>query len=139
MNKKQLAVVHIAKKQVGMTEDEYRDLLSSVGAKSAKDLTRKTFSIVMRHFEQLGFKTQSRFKSNSETETLPPGKRAYMKKIDAILQDLGEVRAYADRIAKNRFQVEKVHWLHQGQLRKVMQMLIYHQKRQQAKKLNKGA
>lgn len=122
-----------------MTEDEYRDLLSSVGAKSARDLNKKAFSIVMNHFEQLGFKSRSRFKFGSTTETLPENKRHTMKKIDAILQDLKLDRAYADGIAKRRFQVDKVHWLEPQKLRKVMQMLIYHQKRLQAKKMNKGA
>lgn len=129
MNKGQIQVIHVAKKQVGMTEDEYRDLLESVGVETCKDLTNKGFSIVMNHFEQLGFKSKSKFCPGHPDESLPEGKRGYLKKIDAILQDIGEDRAYADGLAKKRFKVEKVHWLKPENIRKVMQMLIYHQER----------
>lgn len=136
MNKKQLALIHIAKKQVDMTETEYRDLLGSVNAVSSKDLDGKSFSIVMNHFAQLGFKSTSTYRPENG---LPQGKQVYLRKIDAILDDLDLKRDYADRLAKNRFGVEKVHWLDPRKIRKVMQMLIYHQKRQQANPVNKGA
>ena len=138
MNKKQLAVVHVAKKQVGMTDEEYLDLLGSVGATSSKDLDRKSFTVVMAHFKQLGFKSTSRFRPGNQNDTLPAERRGYVKKIDAILQELDLGRNYADGIAKKRFGVEKVHWLKPDQLRAVMQMLIYHQNRHR-KNLHKGA
>lgn len=129
MNRKQLALVHVAKTQTGMTEDEYRDLLGSLGVKSSKELTRKGFSLIMTHFEQIGFKSTSKFRPDSATQNLPEGKRAYMEKIDAILGELDLERAYADGIAKKRFGVDKVHWLAPGELRKVMVMLTYHHQR----------
>ena len=45
---KQLALVHIAKKQTGMTETEYRDLLSSFGVSSSKDLPLSA----LRHIDE---------------------------------------------------------------------------------------
>lgn len=132
MNRRQLAVVHLAKKQVGMTDDEYRDLLGSVGVESSKDLDKKGFSVVMKHFEQIGFKSKSKFRPGNTMETLPANKKPYVKKIEAILQELKLKREYADGIARNRFGVDRYHWLDTQQLRKVMQMLIYHQKRRKA-------
>ena len=37
------AVIHIAKAQVGMTDDEYSALLDGVGVESSVDLNNKTF------------------------------------------------------------------------------------------------
>ncbi|MCG8643321.1 MAG: regulatory protein GemA [Desulfobacterales bacterium] len=129
MNRGKISIVHVAKKQTGMTEEEYRDLLASVGAKSSKELTRKTFSVVMGHFEQLGFKSTSAYRARSNAEA----KKHYLDKIDAILGDLGEDRKYADSIARNSFKVKYVHWLEEDKLRKVMQMLVYHQNRSRRK------
>ena len=126
MNRGQLAVIHIAKDQTGMTEEEYRDLLASVGVKSSKELTRKQFSVVMNHFEQLGFESTSAYRVRNNAEA----KQHYLDKIDAILGDLGLDRSYADGIARKSFKVKHVHWLEEVKLRKVMQMLIYEQNRQ---------
>ncbi len=36
ISKNKIKVIHVAKKQVGMTEDEYRDLLGGVGCPHPK-------------------------------------------------------------------------------------------------------
>lgn len=127
------AVIHVAKAQVGMSDEEYRDLLGSVGVESSTKLNNKTFSVVMGHFEQLGFKTKSKTRSKRKIDNLPQGKKAYMKKLEAILLDMGKTWAYVDSIAKSRFKVEKVQWLKMPELKKLTQMMIIWQKRQQKK------
>ncbi len=135
MNKKQLAVVHIAKKQVGMTEEEYQDLLGSVGVETSKDLNRKTFSIVMNHFEQLGFKSKSKTRSRRRIQDPPKRKKALMKKLEALILDTGKTWAYVDGIAKKRFKVDSVQFLEIPELLKVVQMMAVYQKRHQKKAL----
>lgn len=122
-----LAVVHVARQQLGMTDEEYRDLLGGFGAKSAKDLTPRQFAGVMAKFEQLGFKTTST--RRRKPKGLPEGKAATVKKIEAIILDMGLSWAYVDSIAKKRFGVDAVQWLEYEDLRKVLQMMIIHQKR----------
>ena len=130
-NKKK-AVVHIAKTQTGMTEAEYRDLLGSVGAASSVDLNDRTFGKVMARFEELGYRTTSKARRRPRRAAgLPRSKREIMRKLEAILLDLGLPWAYVDSIAHKRFGVDTVQWLDPDDLRRVLQMMIYHQKREE--------
>ena len=57
IDRSKLAVVHIAKKALGLDEDNYREVLMAWGgAYSARDLSDEGFKGVMRHFEACGFK-----------------------------------------------------------------------------------
>jgi hypothetical protein len=53
---KQLAMIQAAKRQLALTEDEYRGLLWRMGeVESARDLTPVGFTALIRAFETLGF------------------------------------------------------------------------------------
>jgi hypothetical protein len=55
-----LAVIHVAKKQLGLGEEAYRAILSGAGVSSAKDITTNAqFSAVMGAFAALGFKSRA--------------------------------------------------------------------------------
>lgn len=123
------AVIHIAKAQVGMTEAEYRDLLGSVGAASSKDLDNKTFDQVMVRFEALGFRTTSKTRKTRKVNNLPKDKRSLMKKLEALILDLGKSWAYVDAIARKRFGVDAAQWLEGEELYKLVQMIAVYQKR----------
>ena len=58
-------------------------------------------------------------------------KYAMIRKVAAILADMKLPWEYADSIARDRFGVEVVEWLNAGDLHKVVQMLVIHQKRHQ--------
>ena len=131
ISKKKLAVIHIAKAQTGMTDGEYRSLLAGFGVASSKDLKLRDFDTLMSRFEALGFRTTS--PRRRKPGGLPEGKAAAMKKIEAILLDMGLSWAYVDSIAKKRFGVDAVQWLDDEGVRKIMQMMIYHQKRRKNK------
>ena len=48
---KKLAVIHIVKRELGLSDDEYRDILQrETGVRSAKDLDEKGFRRLMRYF-----------------------------------------------------------------------------------------
>ncbi len=54
----QIAVVHVAKKQLGLTDDDYRAVLSRFGGvDSTADLNLEGFENVMRRIAALGFKS----------------------------------------------------------------------------------
>lgn len=135
ISKAKKAVIHIAKVQVGMCDEEYRDLLSSVGVASSKDLTDATFNKVMGRFEELGFRTTSKpRKRPRKVAGLPPGKREIMAKLEAILLDMDLPWDYVDSIARKKpFCVDSVQWLEAEDLHKVLKMMIYHQKRKERK------
>lgn len=51
LEQKQLAVIHIVKKELGIGDEEYRATLEKVaGVRSAKDLDQAGFRKLMRHF-----------------------------------------------------------------------------------------
>lgn len=123
------AVIHIAKAQTGMTEEEYRDLLSSVGVASSKDLNPVKFDIVMKCFEKMGFKR----KKSKRNRNPAPSKDRLLGKITAMCADLGLKQGYVDAIARNMFGVDLVAWCDAEQLRKIVAALMYHKKRSHAK------
>ena len=54
--KSRLAIIHLAKKQLGLDEEAYRAILSGAGVASAKDIaTDLQFNTVMGAFLRLGF------------------------------------------------------------------------------------
>ncbi|WP_028319660.1 regulatory protein GemA [Desulfobulbus elongatus] len=56
-SKAELAKIHIAKKQLGLNDEEYRDILKMrTGKDSAAKLTSRQAFALIRHFERLGFK-----------------------------------------------------------------------------------
>ncbi|MBB4018338.1 hypothetical protein GGR16_003385 [Chelatococcus caeni] len=54
----QLAVIHLAKKSLGLDDETYRAVLTfHAGVSSAKDLTPAGFEAVMRYFNACGFRS----------------------------------------------------------------------------------
>lgn len=55
---KQIALVHVAKRQLGLDDGSYRDILRRWGgADSSRDLDEIGFHAVMMRFEALGFRS----------------------------------------------------------------------------------
>lgn len=51
MDRNKLAVIHIVKKELGLSDEEYRDILEKyAGVRSAKDLDAKGFRKLMHYF-----------------------------------------------------------------------------------------
>jgi protein-disulfide isomerase-like protein with CxxC motif len=51
MDRNKLAVIHIVKKELGLSDDEYRDMLEQyAGVRSAKDLDENGFRKLMHYF-----------------------------------------------------------------------------------------
>ena len=53
---KLLALVHIAKKEIPLSDDEYRDVISYWGVKSSADMSIQEMEELVKYFESLGFK-----------------------------------------------------------------------------------
>ncbi|TAM42089.1 DUF1018 domain-containing protein [bacterium] len=51
MDKKKLALIHIVKKELGLSDSEYRGLLQkAAGVRSAKELDNEKFKVLMNYF-----------------------------------------------------------------------------------------
>ena len=53
---KLLALVHIAKKEIPLSDDEYRDVIASWGVRSSADMSIPELEELVKYFESLGFK-----------------------------------------------------------------------------------
>ena len=61
LTRKQTALIHVAKGQLGMEDGDYRALLQrEAGVRSSRDLDRAGFEAVMGAFERLGFEPRPR-------------------------------------------------------------------------------
>jgi len=54
-----IALIHVAKKQLELSEEAYRQILDNAEVESAKDLDPDGFHYVMRQMERLGFQSTS--------------------------------------------------------------------------------
>ncbi len=134
--RRDLAMIHIAKKQIYLTDEAYQDILFNVaGVRSSKFLDEKGIKDVLQYLKECGFRPVHKSAKASGMH-IPPAKDKgiYLAKIGSLLTALEKPWSYADAIARHAFRVDKVRWLTSDQLRKVMIMLINYQKKQENKK-----
>jgi len=136
ISKGRIAMLHVAKNQIGMTDPEYYAMLGRFGVKHSNELTLDQWPEVERHLKKCGFvkKKSTRKRTKNNLKPFPKGKKQTLEKIEAILADLKLPWKYADGIAQKMFQregkaVKKLRFCDYNETRKVLQALIYHQKR----------
>lgn len=128
ISKQQKALIHIAKQQCGLREEDYRAMLhAEAGVESSKDLTQEQYGTIMHRFERMGFVSTSTMPSQYRNP--PPFKERMMRKIAAIMKDLNLPSTYADGIARRMFGIEKVAWCDTDQIYKILAALCIHQKK----------
>lgn len=124
-----LAKVHIARKELALNEETYRAMLVSVtGHNSAADLNAQQLEAVLKSLKAAGFKPKAS-KKFGKRPNVAAGKEVLLSKIEALLADAKRPWSYADAMAQRMFKVEKLSWLDEMQLRKLMQALIIDAKR----------
>ncbi|SES15200.1 Mu-like prophage protein gp16 [Vreelandella subterranea] len=131
ISKGKLAQIHIAKAQLGLSDEDYRAILArKAGVRSAKELTNKTVGGVMHEFRRLGFEPKPAKKAGRKAPRPPRSRQREMNKVEALLTDAGRAWAYADGMARHMFKVDRVDFLDDNQLHKLLQALIIDAKRQ---------
>lgn len=127
-----IAKIHIGKSQLQMDNDSYRALLYRTAKKSScTEMTVIELEAVLKEMKRLGF-TPKRA-GTGRKPSVAKSKTALLSKIEAILADLRLSWSYAEGMAKQMFGREKIEWLNVIETQKLLQALIYHQRRQQAK------
>ncbi len=135
-----LAKVHIAKKQLGLTEEEYRDMLDArFGRDSAGELKMSELEALLRHMAGLGWKEGRARAGKADRHGTPRGLRAkgsgssttqLLSKIEALLAEKGRVDgkhvpwSYAAAILKRQSGVERLEWATPHDLRGVIAALM---------------
>jgi phage gp16-like protein len=136
----ELAKIHIAKKELGMDDDTYRDMLMQVAkVSSAADLTATGRGKVLEHLKKIGFKGKKTYAKRPNTTD----NKAQLAKIEAQLADMKLPWGYLTarqqgRDGKTLSMVERLtgkqrlEWCTKAELSKVIAALAVRQK-----KLNK--
>ncbi|MCP3048352.1 regulatory protein GemA [Xanthomonas euvesicatoria pv. allii] len=124
--KNQLAKIHLAAKQKGLDEATYRALLVRVtGKDSAAKMTAEERALVIAEFVRLGFK-DVRSPGQKKVWLGQPknlGDVPMLGKVQALLAQAKRPWSYAHSIASQMFKVDRVEFLNQDQLHRLVAAL----------------
>jgi phage gp16-like protein len=122
----EIKLIHTAKNAVGLSEEEYRDLLAGYGASSCKELTSRQLNQIIAHLSKFGFQLRRK----TAPRNVPRQSRDKLQdNIRAVLAALGKNDAYANAIVRARFGLDNWTWLDAGQTAKLAAMLNIHARR----------
>jgi phage gp16-like protein len=130
IGKKEKALIHVAKAKLSMSDEQYRELLATVGVSSSTQLSYAQFDELMDKLKGEGFKPASGSpKQLGIRFDGPKEKQPMLLKIGTILNDLNMAGSYADKVAKKMFGIDRLRWCTREQTWKVLQALIIFQNR----------
>ncbi|MCM0757367.1 regulatory protein GemA [Sporomusa sphaeroides DSM 2875] len=99
VNNSQLALIHVAKKELGLTDEDYRNILELYGGvTSAKFLTLEGFERVMAHLTRLGFRIKP-----TATKEGKGHKQAVYRASDTLRADPAEKKTPAQEAMLNHY------------------------------------
>ena len=115
LTNKQIALVHVACKELGISEDDRHLIQEEIGgARSLKKMTEAGWRALVRHFEERGFKSPLR----DGPEPAGDGKTRLLRKLYAEWHDLagvyyepGKERAALRGFLRKRFGVDHERFL----------------------------
>lgn len=131
-----LAKVHVAKKQLGLDEPEYRALLAAHGVESSAQLSPRSLEGLLEHFRELGWQEAPRKAAakDPKPKTMRPespqdARIAMLYKVEAMLAEKGRKEgtyvpwSYAVAILQRQCGVERLEWASPEQLAAVIAAL----------------
>jgi hypothetical protein len=94
---KQKALIHVAKTQLCLDDDRYRDLLrSTCGVESSKELSFTQYDKLLKRFRELGFRIKHQGRGHRQPYLKSPDRDpgglpspAHLKKINDLYEQLG--------------------------------------------------
>jgi len=107
------AKIHIAVKELGLTDENYRDMLEfNFGVQSAKDLTAAQVAELLDLFRMKGWKPKLPKRKGDEYITVKPGPAAaQQRKVLALWHALNYPMAALHTRCRKQFGVERFEWL----------------------------
>jgi len=130
IGRSEIALIHVAKKQLNPAEEEYRAWFERYGKESSKDLTRGEFGSLLRHLEVCGFRYLPSVPGTPDLNRQPQEKQENLWKIWALLKAQKLPWKYADGVAWRMHQVTKAIWCTPEQLHKLVIALEYRAKKE---------
>lgn len=122
--KQMIQKIHIGKSELKLDDNAYKTLLlESVDKPSCTMMTDGELMTVLRVMQGKGFVVKSKHGKRPTASQAAPNRGLMMSKITALLAESKKPWAYAHAIAKRSFGIERVQWLTDDQLHKLVQML----------------
>lgn len=123
-----LAMIHIAKKDLGLDDDTYRDMLWTVArVRSSKDLDFSSRIKVLEHLKARGFKPKQAAKAKQKA---PLSNEPQHKMIRGLWLELHAVGTVLDpseqaisRFIKNQTKIDRIEWLSTSQASQIIEIL----------------
>lgn len=107
--KRDITLIHVARQQVGMAEDTYRELLRDrFKVKSSTALNAAQRQQLLDHFKSLGFEVVSK-KANEWAfiDKAAADRRPLLKKICMVCKSMQVGKAYAEGAAKRQHGIDR--------------------------------
>lgn len=130
---KMIAKIHIAKSQLDLDDDVYRDLLEhTTGLRSCSKMNKTQLENVLLVLKRKGFRDD--FVGGLGRMPLHLAEhRPMMNKIAVLLKQTGKTWAYADGMAKKMFEKDKLSLLNGEELHKLLSALQIYANRHEKK------
>lgn len=122
---RQIARIHMGKATLGLDDETYRALLVRVtGVASSADMTPDQRNAVIAELVRLGFKAEDPDRQRKQARR-PKGLRSrpMLRKVEALLASSERPWQYAHSLAQRMFKTERVEWLPDNQLHKLVSAL----------------
>ena len=127
--RRELAMIHCAKKELGLDDDLYRCVLKQVcGAESAADLDVANRRKLLAYFRGKGW-GKRKYAGRPHNLALDDDRGKTLRRIEAMLAEAKRPWSYADSMAKRMFKVDRIAWCTMEQLNKVAIAMLYDAKR----------
>lgn len=115
--KRMLGVVHMAAKQLGIVDDDYRAIVRRVtGCNSAGDCSPAQLHRIIAEFERMGYKGRASGARKARMASHPIARKARALWIG--LHALGAIpdpsEAALERFAKRQLKIDRLHWADQS-------------------------
>ena len=130
---REIKLIKTAQGALGLDDATYRAMLQRVaGVSTCKSLSPLGVARVLRELNRLGFAVEQK-PFVAARANVPPSRDAMMKKIRALLAGAGREMSYADNTANRMFKIQRVEWLDDVQLNKLVAALAIDKKRRAAR------
>lgn len=126
--RKELALIHLAAKQLGLDRESYESMLFTVcRVRSAADLDAAGRRAVLTHLASRGARIGRHYPGRPRKPSQE--KRALMGKIEALLASAERPWAYAQAMARRMFHRERLEWCAPDELHRIVAALEYDARR----------
>ncbi len=130
-----MAKLHVARAELGLEEDAWRDLLeAATGNRSLREMADEDLARVLDRLRDKGWVARSPAGAGL-APVVRPMRQALLDKIEALLADKGAAQgrvvpwSYAEALCRRICKVDRMEWAGTDCLRKVVAALTYDRRR----------